>query len=104
MASKKTVPLSIGSSAASGYGHCGAAVKSHFLPVEAEFWSIRLRSWFAKGGILDTTVSKSKSKPSTAAPPNGRGALEPAALGPKLAQTLLAAVTAASAEENPPSV
>ena len=37
---------------------------------------MRLRSWFANAGILDTVDSKSKSKPLITEVPKGRGALE----------------------------
>lgn len=64
---------------------------------------IRVRSWFAKAGMLDTVVSKSKSKPSITAEPKGRGTEAPV-LGPKMDQRFVAAVTAAAEVEKPPSV
>lgn len=102
--SKNTPPDNIGSSAASGNGHWGAAVKSQFFPVEALFVSMRLRSWFANAGMFDTVDSKSKSNPSTTALPNGRGAEELEEYGPKSAQMLFAAVTAAEEVLKPPSL
>jgi hypothetical protein len=94
MASKNTGPLSMSLSAASGYGHCGAAVRNHFFPLLAESASMRLRSWFANGTALAIVDSKSKSKPSTAVEPNGRLTEEPATSGPKMAQILFAALIA----------
>jgi hypothetical protein len=63
---------------------------------------INVRSWFAKAGMFDTVVSKSKSNPSTTAVPNGRTADDE--YGPNQLQILFAAVTAAAEEEKPPSV
>jgi hypothetical protein len=54
--------------------------------------------------MFETVDSKSKSKPSITALPNGRGAVLPATLGPKMAQILFAAAVAAAVEEKPPSV
>jgi hypothetical protein len=71
--SKETAPANIGPSAASGYGHWGAAVKSQVLLLLA---SIRLRSWLPKAGMFETVDSKSKSNPSITAVPKGRGAEE----------------------------
>jgi hypothetical protein len=65
--------------------------------------SMRLRSWLAKGTILETPDSKSKSKPSIAADPKGRLTEDPAACGPKMAQMLFAALTADVESEKPPS-
>jgi hypothetical protein len=65
---------------------------------------MRARSWLAKGTMLETVLSKSKSKPSITALPNGRGELLPATLGPKMDQMFVAAAVAAAVEENPPSV
>ena len=49
-------------------------------------------------------LSKSRSKPSMLALPNGRKAAESACAGPKVAHIFSAAAIAASAEEKPPSV
>lgn len=104
MASRKTCPSSIALSAESGYVHCGAAVRNHFLPLWVVSASMRLRSRFAKGTVLETPDSKSKSKPSMAEEPNGRGVEEPATWGPNMAHILLAALTADVESEKPPSV
>jgi len=61
------------------------------------------RSWFAKGTMFCTVDSKSKSNPSITEFPKGRGAEEEVE-GPKIAQILFAAVTAAADELKPPSV
>lgn len=66
--------------------------------------SINSRSLLAKGTMLVTLDSKSKSKPSIAASSKGRGTLEAGLTGPKTSQTFWAAATAASAEGKPPSV
>ena len=58
----------------------------------------------AKGTMLETVDSKSKSKPSITELPKGRGEDEPETGGPKMDQRLLAAVTAAAEEEKPPSL
>ena len=65
---------------------------------------MRERSWFAKGTMLDTPDSKSKSKPSMTALPKGRLAFEPDLTGPKIDQRLLAALTAEVESVKPPSV
>lgn len=54
--------------------------------------------------MLLTVDSKSKSKPSTADVPNGRGAVELAEYGPKMAQMFVATAVAAAAVLKPPSV
>jgi hypothetical protein len=72
--------------------------------VEEVLAVIKERSWVANGTVLVTVDSKSKSKPSITAAPNGRGADEPGFFGPKIAQMLLAADMAAEAEGKPPSV
>lgn len=53
--------------------------------------------------MLETVDSKSKSNPSITAVPKGRGTVEPEVLGPKIAQMLFAAVTAAEELLKPPS-
>jgi hypothetical protein len=53
--------------------------------------------------MLETVDSKSKSKPSMAEEPKGRLTEEPDTEGPKMAQILLAAVTAEVGSEKPPS-
>ena len=58
----------------------------------------------ANGTMFETVLSKSKSNPSMTALPNGRGAVFPATLGPKIDQILVAAAVAAAEEEKPPSV
>lgn len=63
-----------------------------------------VRSWPAKEAIFDVVDSKSKSKPSTTAVPNGRFTLLEACTGPNMAHTLSAAATASAAVVKPPSV
>jgi hypothetical protein len=65
---------------------------------------MRLRSWFAKAGMLLTVVSKSKSKPSMTDVPKGRGTSLPDTCGPKIDHKLFAAATASAEVENPLSV
>jgi hypothetical protein len=64
---------------------------------------MRVLSWLAKEGMLETVDSKSKSNPSITAVPKGRGTVEPEVLRPKIAQMLFAAVTAAEELLKPPS-
>lgn len=66
--------------------------------------SINSRSLLAKGTMLETFDSKSRSKPSITASSKGRGTLEAGLTGPKTSQIFWAAATAASAEGKPPSV
>ena len=54
--------------------------------------------------MLETLDSKSKSKPSMAEEPKGRLTVEPDPCGPKMAQMLLAALTAEVESEKPPSM
>jgi hypothetical protein len=58
----------------------------------------------ANGTILFTVASKSKSKPSITADPNGLRAEEPDCTGPNVFHSRLAPATAAEDDENPPSV
>jgi len=54
--------------------------------------------------VLETVVSKSKSKPSITEVPKGRRAVEEVWMGPNMAQISWAAVVAAEGEVKPPSV
>lgn len=65
---------------------------------------MRERSVLAKVTVLETVVSKSKSKPSITEVPKGRRAVEPDCTGPNMDHTNSAAVVAAAEEVNPPSV
>ena len=65
---------------------------------------MRVRSRLAKGTMLETAASKSKSKPSTEALPKGRRAEELGSCGPKVAQIWSAAALACCSEVKPPSV
>ena len=71
IASNLTSLLRTWLSAASGKGHCGAAVKKYVFDESA---SMRARSCVANGIMLVTVDSKSKSNPSITASPNGRSA------------------------------
>lgn len=63
-----------------------------------------LRSWLAKGTMLDETASKSRSKPSMMAEPKGRLTELLVCWGPNMAQMVLAHVVASVLEVKPPSV
>jgi len=54
--------------------------------------------------VLETVVSKSKSKPSITEVPKGRRAVEEGWRGPNMAQISWAAEVAAEGEVKPPSV
>jgi hypothetical protein len=79
-------------------------VRKYFFPVLAVLASIKLRSLLANGTTLLTPASKSKSNPSMLEDPNGRRAEGDDCGGPKRAQILSAPISAAEAEEKPPSV
>ena len=65
---------------------------------------MRLRRVLAKVRVLETVLSKSKSKPSMTAVPKGRGTVDPDCTGPNMAQSNSAAAVASAAEAKPPSV